>query len=53
MTAMAAERWRRVTEVLNAALERKPGARENYLNQACVGDAELHAEVESLLAAHH
>jgi serine/threonine protein kinase len=45
-----AELWRRVEYLLNGALERKPTARAAFLKNACSGDEELRAEVESLLA---
>jgi serine/threonine-protein kinase len=48
-----AERWRRVREVLEEALERDAGrAREDFLLRACGDDRELRREVETLLAAH-
>lgn len=49
---MAPERWRRIAEVFEAALQRggDSGARAAFLDQACEGDAELRAEVESLLS---
>jgi len=34
------------------ALERPASARQAYLQEACAGDDELRAEVESLLASH-
>ena len=37
---------------MNGALERPASARQAYLEEACAGDAELRAEVESLLASH-
>ena len=49
---MKVERWRQVDELLDAALEREPAARSDFLEQACHGDEELRREVESLLAAH-
>jgi serine/threonine-protein kinase len=47
---MEVERWRRIEDLLCAALERDGGARAAFLEQACAGDAELRREVESLLA---
>ena len=49
---MESDRWERVKEVFSVALEQDPAARQAYLTQACVGDTELRAEVESLLEAH-
>ncbi|MCO6511746.1 MAG: protein kinase [Aridibacter famidurans] len=48
---MTPERWKRITEVYNSALEFEPGAREDYLEQACGEDTTLRREVESLLDA--
>jgi hypothetical protein len=44
------ERWRRVEAICQAALTRPPGERRGWLAAACGDDAELLAEVESLLA---
>jgi serine/threonine-protein kinase len=43
------ERWEVVREILAEALERTPGERVVFLVQACGGDSELQAEIESLL----
>jgi eukaryotic-like serine/threonine-protein kinase len=40
----------RVAEIVEAALERQPEQRPQFLDAACAGDAVLRAEVESLLA---
>ena len=45
------ERWQEVKKVLADALERAPGERHAYLDQACAEPA-LRREVESLIAAH-
>ena len=47
---MTTEDWYRVKKVLSAALEREPGERRAFLEQACAEPA-LRMEVESLLAA--
>ena len=47
---MDAERWQRVEELYHAALERPTEARAKFLAEACVGDAALRRELESLLA---
>jgi TolB-like protein/Tfp pilus assembly protein PilF len=47
---MTPERWNRVKEVLAAARGLPANEREERLAGACAGDAELRAEVESLLA---
>ena len=44
--------WHRVEELLAAALERAPGERAAFLDDASGGDEALRREVESLLAAH-
>ena len=48
---MTPERWKEVKKYLAAALERKPGERSAYLDQACP-EPSLRQEVESLIAAH-
>jgi len=47
---MDAERWQRVRAIFEAAAARPAGERVRYLDEACGGDTELRAEVESLLA---
>lgn len=42
--------WRRAEELFHAALERSPGARREFLEKACAGDAELQRTVETLLS---
>jgi predicted Ser/Thr protein kinase len=46
------ERWRRVTELFHAALERPAAERDAFLAGACGGDAALLADVQALLASH-
>lgn len=48
---MNPERWERVQEVVEQALERTDEARRAFVESACGTDAELRAEVLSLLAA--
>ncbi len=48
---MTPERWQEVKQVLAGALERTPGERNAYLDQACA-EPDLRREVESLIAAH-
>ena len=48
---MDSERWRRVDNLLQAALERPPGGRAEFLQEACAGDEALEREVRSLLAS--
>ena len=47
---MDQERWGRVEEIFHAALERRPEARQIFLEDACGGDGDLRREVELLLA---
>ena len=49
---MKPERWQQVDQIYHAALERDASQRATFLDQACVGDAELRQEVESLIASH-
>jgi serine/threonine protein kinase len=49
---MTPERWKQVDELLDAALECGVRERPRFLDEACGEDAELRAEVASLLAAH-
>lgn len=46
------ENWEKIKEVFGAALECEPGRRAAFLDEVCVQDAALRAEVESLLSAH-
>ncbi len=48
---MNGERWRRLEALFHEALALADEARPAWLDEACGGDAELRAEVESLLAA--
>ncbi|MGE0406263.1 MAG: protein kinase, partial [Candidatus Korobacteraceae bacterium] len=43
-------RWQQLSRLYHSALERDPGQRAAYLEQACAGDSELRKELESLLA---
>ena len=44
--------WERVKDLFSAALEREAAERDAFLDEACGGDTELRAEIDSLLAAH-
>src|SRR5271165_6926022 len=44
------DRWNRIEEIFQSALERPPSERSKYVAQACGDDAELRLEIESLLA---
>lgn len=48
---MEAERWQRIQDLFEAALEQESSNRESYLLQACAGDNDLFLEVKSLLHA--
>ncbi|MCC6590079.1 MAG: protein kinase [Bryobacterales bacterium] len=49
---MNAQRWAQAKDILYAALELSGEARHAYLAEACADDAELRAEVSSLIEAH-
>src|ERR1700682_6549484 len=49
--AMTPERWKRVTELFEAAVEREPVRRAAFLAQAAADDATLAEEVLRLLAS--
>jgi len=46
------DRWRAIEDVLDGVLDLPADERSGYLDEACAGDADLRAEVESLLEAH-
>jgi serine/threonine protein kinase/Tol biopolymer transport system component len=50
---MNQERWKRVEEVFESALERAPGERSAYLAQACAGDESLRRQVETLIVSYN
>lgn len=47
---MTPERWQKVKQILEAALERQEYERTIFFNETCADDPELRKEVESLLA---
>jgi eukaryotic-like serine/threonine-protein kinase len=49
---MQPERWKRIKDIFHSALECDASTRQAFLEHACAHDAELRAEVDSLLAAH-
>jgi Tol biopolymer transport system component len=51
--AMNPDRWRRVADLYNGAMERDPTARGAFLAETCGDDADLRRDVESLLAQEH
>jgi len=49
---MTPERWQKVDEVLQDALDRAPAERAAFLHEACLGDEELQRETSSLIEAY-
>ena len=49
MNAMSPDRWNRIREIFNEALERPSQERNAFLAEACAGEPELQQEIESLL----
>ena len=49
---MKAERWKQVNDLFQSAVERAPGERAAFLDEACHGDERLRREVGSLLTSH-
>jgi hypothetical protein len=52
MSAMNPERWQRIKNVLESALEQTPTERSTFLAAACADDEALHKDVESLIASY-
>jgi hypothetical protein len=44
---MNPERWRQIEALYHAALERAPGDRAAFLDEACAGDGDLRREITS------
>src|SRR2546425_1080304 len=51
MSTIDPAQWRRLSPILDAALELPPEQRAAYLDEACAGDSRLRAAAESLLVA--
>jgi serine/threonine protein kinase/tetratricopeptide (TPR) repeat protein len=49
---MTPERWQQIKAILHTALERAPGARAGWLDEACADDSALREEVDALVAAY-
>ena len=49
---MDQKRWGQIKEIYSRALDLCDEGREDFLAEACAGDADLRCEVESLLVAH-
>ncbi len=47
---MNPERWQRVKQLYNSALDLEPPGREEFLKEACAGDDSIREEVKRLLA---
>ncbi len=48
---MTPERWQQIEKLFYSALEREPGERAAFLDEACADDEGLRRDVEALLAA--
>lgn len=48
--SMDRERWQQIDSIFAAALARPASERAAFLDEACAGDADLRAQVESLVA---
>jgi tetratricopeptide (TPR) repeat protein len=48
---MDSERWKRIDNLLHAALDRPTAEREAFMRQECAGDEALEREVRSLIAS--
>ena len=49
---MKTERWNKVIDLFQSALEHAPEERAAFLNESCHDDEDMRREVESLLASH-
>src|SRR5258708_22297160 len=49
---MKAERWKQINDLFQSTVDRAPGERAAFLDEACQGDEGLRREVESLLTFH-
>ena len=49
---MKAERWKKVNDLFQSAIERAPEERAAFLDESCHGDEGMRREVESLLTSH-
>ncbi|MGE5214814.1 MAG: protein kinase domain-containing protein [Nitrospirota bacterium] len=49
---MKAERWEKVIDLFQSALERTPEERAAFLDESCHDDQDMRREVESLLTSH-
>jgi serine/threonine protein kinase/Flp pilus assembly protein TadD len=51
MPTINPEKWHKVKEIFDAALQRAPAEREQFLHESCKDDDQLRCEVESLLSS--
>ncbi len=49
---MTPERWQQIEKLFYSILEVEPSRRDDFLDEACGGDEELHRTLKSLLASH-
>jgi serine/threonine protein kinase/tetratricopeptide (TPR) repeat protein len=49
---MSSDRWERIREIFDAAVEQSETGRDAFVSNACNGDGELEATLRGLLAAH-
>lgn len=49
---MTPERWQRLQQLFDSAVELSPDQRAAFLDQACAGDPDFRREAESLILAH-
>ena len=50
MSAMSTDRWQRVEELFEQAMELPEAERAGFVDNACAGDVEMHGELTALLA---
>ncbi len=48
---MDVQRWQQIDRIFQAVMEREPGERAAFLEEACSGDQRLRVEVEALLSS--
>jgi serine/threonine protein kinase len=49
---MTPERWQRICEIFNSAIELPPAEGDEFVRRACGGDHDVHDEVRRMLEAH-
>jgi hypothetical protein len=49
---MTPDRWSRLTDLFEAALDREPAERDAFLASACADDAAMRREVSALIESH-